>query len=74
MKANRETRLKRLEQSHLPQSGALPCTVVLPPDATAAERAVILADVARREAMGQHVVVVSSHDEAFDALVEAFAP
>ncbi|NMG32362.1 hypothetical protein [Aromatoleum evansii] len=74
MNVNRDARLKKLERTHLTQPGSLPCAVVLPPDISAAERAVILANVAKREAAGQRVLVVSSAAEALDALVDAFAP
>lgn len=56
----------------MPSAGELPVAITLPPDATPAERAAIREDVARREAAGQTVLLLSLTENPLDVLVENF--
>lgn len=67
-----ENRLKRLEGGTLPHAGELPCVIVLPRDATPAEEAAIRAEVVRREAAGQHVLLLTLSNDPLAALAECF--
>ena len=73
MTQRNHARLTRLETASTPSAGELPVAITLPPDATPAERAAIYEDVARREAAGQTVLLLTlTTDNPLDVLVEHF--
>ena len=67
-----EARLRKIERRRLPAPGELPTIFIVPADG--ADRAQVLADIARRRARGQNVLAIGEHDDPLAALVEVFAP
>lgn len=59
-------RLRKIERRRV-LPGALPTIIIVP---EGPDRAQVLADVARRRALGQQVIALGPHEDALAALVE----
>lgn len=66
---NLQLRLERLENKHRPVPGGMPVIIILP-DPDEPGHAAVLADIARRQAHGERVVVVGPEDDELAALVD----
>lgn len=67
-------RITKLETAAHPPRGSLPQLVVMPHHATPEEVARVRADVKRREANGETILLVSCTDDGFGALVDVCGP
>lgn len=73
---NLRTRITRLETATSPasRSGWLPVLAWFPEGATPEQRATIEADVERRRAAGETVVLAETREQAMDVLIDLIAP
>lgn len=68
---NLRLRLEKLELKTTPPAGGLPVIFILPDeDEDRPERAAVLADITRRQARGERVIVIGPGDDPLAALIE----